>query len=179
MYEAVASAVQLQGEKQYGFPSKSDVRATVLPALDSRDFEEFLIANDFSKQDRLVNVAKSRNHKFKTKGIRNNMTLIKSNPGKIHCLSKRMSQILLTHKNLWEGIQKEKLNQGIIAKIEKDKAKDVTKKFLEDYKLWGRPFTTVNTCEHTFHRRPELQEFIIETEITYYVKAHKSEVIWT
>ena len=47
------------------------------------------------------------------------MTLIKSNTGKIDSLSRRLSQILSRHKSMWEGTQKEKLNQRIIAKIEK------------------------------------------------------------
>ena len=71
-----------------------------------------------------------------------------------------------THKNLWEGTQKEKLNQGIIAKVEKsNKTKDVTKKLLQDCKSCGGPFTTVNELDYILHRRPESQESIIKTEI--------------
>ena len=64
----------------------------------------------------------------------------------------------------------------MIAKIEKgNKTKDVTKKFLGECKLWGSPFTTVKELEQTLYRRTELQEFIIKTEMAYYVKTHKSE----
>ena len=58
-----------------------------------------------------------------------------------------MSQVLPTHENLWEGIQKEKLKQIIIANIEKGNktVKDVTKKFLKNRKSWGDSFTTRKT----------------------------------
>ena len=35
------------------------------------------------------------------------------------------------------------------------------------------PLTTVKELEHTLHRRPELQEFLIKTEMAYYVMTHK------
>ena len=169
MCEAETSAVQLQCGKIYGFSNKKDVRTTVLSALDSKG----LLTNCQQFFNILVKVAKSQNHKFKAKDISNNITPIKSNQGKIHSLSRRLSQILSTH-NLWEGIQKEKLKQSIIAKIEKgNKTKDVTKKLLEDCKSQGGPFTMVNKLVHVLHRRTELQDIIIKTDMTYHVKEHK------
>ena len=58
-----------------------------------------------------------------------------------------MSQILPTRENLWEGIQKEKIKQIIIANIEigHKTVKDVPKKFLKDRKSWGDSFTTRKT----------------------------------
>ena len=37
----------------------------------------------------------------------------------------------------------------------------------------GSPLTTVKEFENTLHRRPELQEFLIKTEMAYYVMTHK------
>ena len=140
MCEAAAKAVQVQCGREYGFSDKGDVKTTVLTVLDSKDLEglptnNLISERHFSKLDRLAKVAKSRNHQFKAKSIRNNMTLIKFNQGKVDCLSRRLSQILTAHENLWEGTQKEKLNQRIIAKVEKvNKIEDVTKQLLEDCK---------------------------------------------
>ena len=113
---------------------------------------------DFSNLDRLAKVAKSRNHKFESKGIRNNMTLIKSNTGKIDRLSRRLSQILSTYKNLWEGTRKEKLNRRIIAKIEKsNKTKEHEPESVvanENFKiLWDFNIQ----CDHMIEaRRPDI-----------------------
>ena len=76
------------------------------------------------------------------------MILIKSNQGKIDQLSRRLSQILSTHENLWEGIQTEKLKQRITDNTEKgNKTTDVIK---------DGSFITVKELEHTLHRKPEL-----------------------
>ena len=69
--------------------------------------------------------------------------------GRFTAISRRLSQILLTNENLCEGIQKEKLNQRVIDKIEKG---DKTKQLLEGCESRGDPFTTVKELEHTIHR---------------------------
>ena len=67
---------------------------------------------------------------------------------------------------MWEGIWKEKLKQRIV-KIEKgNKTKDVSK---------NGAFKTAKELEHILHRRSRLQEFIVKTELAYYVKTHKWE----
>ena len=105
MCEAAGKTVQVQCGREYGFSNKSDVKTTVLTVLDSKDLEglptnNLISERHFSKLDRLAKVAKSRNHQFKAKSIRNNMTLIKFNQGKVDCLSRRLSQILTAHENL-------------------------------------------------------------------------------
>ena len=119
-----------------------------------------------AKLFKAAKVLKSRHHKSKAKGIRNNMTLIKSNQGKIDHPGRGLHHKYYKHmKTCGEGIWKENLKQRIIAKIEKgNKTKDVSK---------NGPFTTAKELEHTLHWRPQLQEFIIMTKMAYYVKMHK------
>ena len=180
MCNGAADAVQLQCGREYGF-SNDKPRTTVLSDLNAAEIDglptnNLVTERDFSKFDRLARTAKSRNHKFKAKDLRNNMTLIKSNNLKIDRLSRKLSAILSTNENLWVGEQKEKLKQRIIAKIEKgNKMKDNTKKLLVDCKSWGGPFTNSKELGYALHNRPALQEFITKTELSYYIKTHKQD----
>ena len=79
---SAAASVKLQCGKKYGF-SDVEKRATDLSTLASNELEDLPANNlvterDLSRFDREAQVAKSRNRRFKTKNIQNNMVLYKA-----------------------------------------------------------------------------------------------------
>ena len=75
MCVAAAASIKLQCGREYGFSNREAPRATVLATASREELDGGLSTNtlvaerDFSKFDRLVRVAKSRNRKFTVKGI--------------------------------------------------------------------------------------------------------------
>ena len=86
---------------------------------------------DLSKFSRLSEVAKFCNHKFKANGIRNDMTLYKSNKGEVYQVVRKLQKVLESREKEWNAKQKElqiaRIEQKLSLSINK---KDYNKKLL-------------------------------------------------
>ena len=177
-----ANGIKLQCGREYGF-SDSNARATQLYKLTPVEFSGLATNNlepesDFSKFSRLAEVAKFRNNKFKAKGIRNDMVLYKSEKGKVASIARKIKNVLEDREKEWNTSQKNLLSIRIKEKLDKsDKTKDYLKKLLQNCKIWGGPCTTGEELQSVLLARPDNQEKIVKTELTYYRNTHKSHII--
>ena len=177
-----ADGIKLQCGREYGF-SGSDVRATQLDKLPPTELSGLLTNNldterDLSKFSRLSEVAKFRNNKFSAKGIRNDMTFYKSGKGEVQNITRKIRKVLEDRENEWNISQRKLLSIRIKAKLEKsEKQKDYSKKLLQTCKSWGGPCTTSEELQNVLLAKPDIQEKIVKTELTYYRSTHKSDII--
>ena len=99
----------------------------------------------FSVFDRKAVAAKSRNHKFKAKSIRNDMTLYQSSVSNIP--DQKVSailKILNAREKEWDSKQRELHENKIIEKLKKANNQSIyTTKLLQQYKSWGGPVASV------------------------------------
>ena len=101
---------------------------------------------EISQFDKEAVVAHCRNRCFKAKNIRNNMVLYKSKQsGKVNRISRKMSLILAERETKWNATQDMQMKERLELKLKKSqKAKDYTRKLLEDCKSWGGPVTSTD-----------------------------------
>jgi len=132
-----AEGIKLQCGREYGF-SESDARATELHKLSVEQLQGLPTNNldaerDLSRFSRLAQVANYRNNKFTAKGIKDDMTLFKSNKGEIENISRKVTKILKSREKKWNESQKTFLQQRIQLKLDKrTKQTDYSKKLLEN-----------------------------------------------
>ena len=173
---------KLQCGREYGF-SESDARVTQLHKLTPTELYGLPTNNldterDLSKFSRLSEVAKFLNNKFSAKGIRNDMTLYQSGKGAISNIAIKIRKVLEDREEKWNDSQKKLLSIRIKEKLEKsEKSKDYSKKLLQTYKSWGGPCTTSEELQSVLLAKPDLQEKIVKTELTYYRSTHKSDLL--
>ena len=147
MCTSAAEAILRQCGREYGFSKiEEPLRATDLSLLSSQELKELPTNNciserDLSRFDKEAGVSRCRNRKFKAKNIRNNMVLYKSKSKviKINRISRKISLILADRETVWNDKQQMKLKERLELKLKNaQKAKDYTKKLLQDCKSWGR-----------------------------------------
>ena len=116
----------LQCGREYGFADKNEpARATQLNLLTAEELAQLPTNNIpsegiFSVFDRKAVAAKSRNHKFKAKSIRNDMTLYQSSVSNIP--DQKVSAILKipnAREKEWDSKQRELHENKIIEKLKK------------------------------------------------------------
>ena len=123
--------------------------------------------------------SRCRSRKFKAKNIRNNMVLYKSNSKivKVNRISRKICLILSDRENSWNEKQQVKLKERLELKLKKaQKAKDYTKKLLQDCKSWGGPCTSVDEL-HQMLNGKDNHSHILKTEMAYYAHTHKADKI--
>ena len=123
----VSKSMMLQCGREYGFANKNEsARATQLNLLTAEELAQ-LPANNipsertFSVFDRKAVTAKSRNHKFKAKHIRNDRTFYQSSVSNIP--DQKVSEILKilnAQEKEWDSKQRELHKNKIIEKLKKD-----------------------------------------------------------
>ena len=141
----------LQCGREYGFADKNEpARATQLSLLTAEELAQLPTNNIpsqriFSVFDRKAVAAKSRNHKFKAKSIRNDMTLYQSSVSNIP--DQKVSAILKipnTREKECDSKQRELHENKIIEKLKKANNQSIyTTKLLQQYKSWGGPVASV------------------------------------
>ena len=123
--------------------------------------------------------AKTRNYRFKAKGIRNDVVLhnnsFSSTPDHV---MKKMVQILNKKEDEWTDQQKTLLKQKIEEKMETaKKASQYVSKLLVQCKSWGGPVVSIEELEAVIRKNPDRTEMIVKSELTYYKHTHRTEVI--
>ena len=187
MTVATADVFSLQAGREYGFGKHKDEapRATQLHLL-SPEERDRLPTNNLDSERQLsvfgkrAPVAKFRNKKFTAKGIRNDVTLFKSQTFKTEPCKNFNSivKILSNMETRWVAEQKTYNTQRILAKIEKGKNQTkYTQKCLQACKSWGGPATTVEELNKILQERSDTAEKILRTELSYYRDTHKADVI--
>ena len=121
-----SKSMMLQCGKEYGFADKNEpARATQSNLLTAEELAQLPTNNIpsegiFSVFDRKAVAAKSRNHKFKAKSIRNDMTLYQSSVSNIP--DQKVSAILKipnAREKEWDSKQRELHENKIIEKLKK------------------------------------------------------------
>ena len=143
--------MMLQCGREYGFADKNEpARATQLSLLTAEELAQLPTNNIpsqriFSVFDRKAVAAKSRNHKFKAKSIRNDMTLYQSSVSNIP--DQKVSAILKipnAREKECDSKQRELHENKIIEKLKKANNQSIyTTKLLQQYKSWGGPVASV------------------------------------
>ena len=145
MCTAAAETILRQCGKEYGFSKDQyPLGATDLSTLTSQELDGLPTNNciserDLSRFDSEDRVSRCRNRKFKAKNIRSNMLLhkTKSKVMKINRISRKISLILAARETVWNEKRQTKLKGRLELKLKKaQKAKDYTKKLLQDCKSW-------------------------------------------
>ena len=121
-----SKSTMLQCGREYGFADKNKpARATQLNLLTAEELAQLPTSNIpseriFSVFDRKAVAAESRNHKFKVKSIRNDMTLYQSSVSNIP--DQKVSailKILNAREKEWDSKQRELHENKIIEKLKK------------------------------------------------------------
>ena len=133
-------SMMLKCGREYGFADKNaPARAT---AVNSNNIPSERI---FSVFDRKAVTAKSSNHKFKAKSIRNDMTIYQSSVSNIP--DQKVSailKILNAREKECDSKQRELHENKIIEKLKKANNQSIyTTKLLQQYKSWGGPVASV------------------------------------
>ena len=110
MCKDAAVGIKLQCGREYVFLCE-DARATELHKLTEGQLKglptnNLITERDLSKFSQLAEVAKYRNYQFKAKGIRNDMTLYKSNKGEVLSVARKLRKVLDSHEKEWNAKQK-------------------------------------------------------------------------
>ena len=101
----------------------------------------------------------------------------KSKEIKVNRISRTISLILSEQETIWNEKQQIKLKERLELKLKKaQKAKDYTKKLLQDCKSWGGPCTSVDELHQVLIGK-DTQNRILKTEMAYYVHTHKADKI--
>ena len=113
---SAAEAIKLECGREYGFTDGEEQCATVLASEEPEKLvglptNHLITERNFSKFDRLAKVAKSRNHKFTAKCIRDSMILFKTTNMKVDKLTKQITKLLSHHEQKWTKEQKQKLKE--------------------------------------------------------------------
>ena len=107
--------------------------------------------------DRDAQVVKGKNRRFKAKNIRNNMVLYKTKSEiKVDKISKKIAQfeILSQREERWNQSQQEKIKQRLKEKLKKSaRAKDYTRKLLQNDKSWGGPATSIEELKQSLQEK--------------------------
>ena len=78
----------------------------------------------------------------------------------------------------WTKSQKELHKQRILDKMAKTKQiKNFQDRLLIKCKTWGGPCTNIEEMEKILSEKPDMQEVIIRTELSYYHQYHRSNII--
>ena len=141
----------LQCGRECGFADKNEpARETQLNLLTAQELAQLATNNIPTEKiflvfDRKAVAAKSRNHKFKAKSIRNDMTLYQSSVSNIP--DQKVSailKILNAREKEWDSKQRELHENKIIEKLKKANNQSIyTTKLLQQYKSWGGPVASV------------------------------------
>ena len=76
------------------------------------------------------------------------MVLFKSDNVKVDRLTEKITKLLSHHEQKWTKEQKQKLKERIQLKLAKGrKAKDYSKRLLQECKTWDGPFTSVSELQ--------------------------------
>ena len=185
MCTSAAEAIKLQCGREYGFSDGEKLRASKLSSLTSDQLEALPTNNlsterDLSRFDREARVSKSRNRKFKAKNVRNNMVLYKTNKKmiKVDKVTRKLALALSINEEKWNEKQMVKFKERIELKLKKaSKAKDYTKKLLQECKSWGGPCTTMGELQYVLKGKPDQEKTIVKTELAYYAHTHKADKI--
>ena len=185
MCTSAAEAIKLQCGREYGFSDGEKLRASKLSSLTSDQLEGLPTNNlsterDLSRFDREARVSKSRNRKFKAINIRNNMVLYKTNKKmiKVDKVTRKLALALSINEEKWNEKQMVKFKERIELKLKKaSKAKDYTKKLLQECKSWGGPCTTMGELQYVLKGKPDQEKTIVKTELAYYAHTHKADKI--
>ena len=182
---SAAAAVKLQCGREYSF-FDAEKRATDLSTLAANELEGHptnnpVIERDLSRFDREAQVAKSRyKNKNKAKNIRNNMVMYKiKSEIKVDKISKKTAEILNQDREERSNqSQQEKLKQRLEEKLKKSaRAKDYTRKLLQNCKSWGGPATSIEELKQSLQEKPDQEVTIVKTELACYVYTHKADKI--
>ena len=141
----------LQCGRECGFADKNEpAPETQLNLLTAQELAQLATNNIPTEKiflvfDRKAVAAKSRNHKFKAKSIRNDMTLYQSSVSNIP--DQKVSailKILNAREKEWDSKQRELHENKIIEKLKKANNQSIyTTKLLQQYKSWGGPVASV------------------------------------
>ena len=174
----------LQCGREYGFADKNEpARATQLNLLTAEELAQLPTNNIpsegiFSVFDRKAVAAKSRNHKFKAKSIRNDMMLYQSSVSNIP--DQKVStilRILNAREKEWDSKQRELHENKITEKLKKANNQSIyTTKLLQQCKSWGGPVASVEEPNEILQKHSEIAEKVVRTEVSYYRDTHKTEI---
>ena len=132
----------------------------------------------FSVFDRKAVAAKSRNHKFKVKSIRNDTNLYQSSVSNIP--DQKVSailKILNAREKEWDSKQRELHENKIIEKLKKANNQSIyTRKLLQQCKTWGGPAASMEELNEILQKHTEIDEKVLRTEVSYYRVTHKTEI---
>ena len=141
----------LQCGRECGFADKNEpAPETQLNLLTAQELAQLATNNIPTEKiflvfDRKAVAAKSRNHKFKAKSIRNDMTLYQSSVSNIP--DQKVSAILKipnAREKECDSKQRELHENKIIEKLKKANNQSIyTTKLLQQYKSWGGPVASV------------------------------------
>ena len=178
-----AASIKLQCGREYGFSDEakraSDISKLTEDQRSGLPTNNCISERDLSQFDRLSVVSRCRNRKFTAKNIRNNMMLYKCKEDiiKIDKVSKMINLALMSREVSWNDIQKSKMKTRIEEKLKKaHKAKDYTRRLLQDCKSWGGPATTPEELE-VILKGKDNQQKVLRTELLYFVNTHKADKI--
>ena len=171
-----ASDLATQRGREYGFGTQAGVssRATILNTLSAADLVGLPTNNldcerDLAKFDKLAaRSAACSNRKFTATGIRDDMTVYKSDHVTIHKVTSNIEKVLDERERRWMEEQKiltkDRLQRACDSAL---KAEEYTHVLLHKCKSWGGPFTSIT----------ELEEYVLQSQDDETLKATlRSEV---
>ena len=93
-------------------------------------------------------------------------------------ISKKIAEILNQREERWNQSQQKKHKQRLEEKLKKSaRAKDYTRKLLQNCKSWGGPATSIKELKQSLQEKSDQQVTLIKTELAYYVHTHKVDKI--
>ena len=158
-------------------------RATQLNLLTAEELAQLPTNNIpsegiFSVFDRKAVAAKSRNHKFKAKHIRNDRTFYQSSVSNIP--DQKVSailKILNAREKVWDSKQRELHENKVIEKLKKANNQSIYKaKLLQQCKTWGGPAASMEELNEILQKHTEIDKKVVRTEVSYYRVTHKTEI---
>ena len=182
-----ADAVLRQCGREYGFAgdgsSVGDRGVTNLKSLPNELLKVLPTDNlncerQLSEFDRRAVAAKSRNRNFKARGIRDDMVLYNANIQIVNNVTRSVQELLTAQEIGWTQAQKDLKKQRVLAKMAKAEQSQIYQnKLLVKCKSLGGPGTNIESLKMILSQRPDIQEVIVRTELSYYRQCHRSDIL--
>ena len=181
-----AKTIELQCGREYGIGEYTQLpqRAPQICNLSNEERKDLETSNLICERelgvfDHRSHVAKTRNHKFKAKSLRNDMVLHKSNfDSAVTKLSTDILKQLNKREEEWTMEQKVLHRKKIEEKTQQARhSSEYTNKLLQKCKSWGGPVTSVEELSGILEGKPDISDHIVRTELAYYRDTHKADVI--
>ena len=107
------------------------------------------------------------------------MVLYNADVQKVNKVTRSIQELLKSKEVEWTRAQKDLQKQRVVTKMAKAAQTQIYQdRLLVKCKTWCGPSTNIEELKVILNQKPDLQESIVRTELSYYRQCHRSDIIY-